>query len=893
VKSIIPAPRTFTSAEGFFPLSPSTRICVEPGLAEPGRLLAERMRASTGLPLPIVSRARWAGPDADSILLVSSDRNQDLGPEGYRLAVTRGSVTISAGAPAGVFYGTQSLLQLLPAEVLSPTVASPVEWRIPCVQIEDAPRFPWRGFMLDTARHFFTGEEIKRFLDLLALHKMNTFHWHLTEDQGWRLAIQKYPRLTEVGAWRPGVGFGLDPTSTTAYGPDGRYGGFYSREDVREIVAYARERSITIVPEIEMPGHATAALAAFPELGCTGGPYDVELTGGIFHGIFCAGREETFAFLHDVLDEVVELFPGKYIHIGGDEAPKDNWKKCPRCQARMKTEGLRDEHELQSYFIRRIEGYVNGHGRTLIGWSEIREGGLARSAVVMDWIGGAVEAARDGHDVVMSPTGFCYLDYKQGVPPEPGFTGSYLPLAKTYAFEPIPQGLDPRFHGHILGGQGNLWTELVPSMRSAEYMTFPRLGALAEALWSEKAVRNEESFLLRLGDHRQRLDALRVNYCRIALPPAGATPIGAAPSTVTAVPPIAPAPFGPVPSARQLRWHDLEYYGFLHFTVNTFTDKEWGYGDEAESVFDPERFDADQMAVTAAQAGMKGLILTCKHHDGFCLWPSKYTEHSVKKSPWKQGRGDAVREVAEACAAHGLRFGVYLSPWDRNRNDYGKPTYVEYFRNQLRELLTGYGPLFEVWFDGANGGDGFYGGAREERRIDHTTYYGWQETWKLVRELQPDACIWSDAGPDVRWVGNETGQAGETCWATLNSDEVVPGKSDPVRLNRGDLAGRQWVPAECDVSIRPGWFHHAAEDGKVKTPRELLDLYFASVGRGASLLLNVPPDRHGRLCDQDVSSLREFRQVRDVIFAHDLARDGSAAGSSTRATISGSDRDAP
>jgi alpha-L-fucosidase len=343
-----------------------------------------------------------------------------------------------------------------------------------------------------------------------------------------------------------------------------------------------------------------------------------------------------------------------------------------------------------------------------------------------------------------------------------------------------------------------------------------------------------------------------------------------------------PPPYGPVPSARQLRWHELEFYGFLHFTVNTFTDKEWGYGDESPAIFNPTDFNADQIVATAKSGGMKGLILTAKHHDGFCLWPSQYSQHTVKQSPWKNGRGDVVREISDACRRYGLKFGVYLSPWDRNHKDYGKPEYLTYYRNQLRELLTSYGPIFEVFLDGANGGDGFYGGARETRRIDRETYYDWPTTWELIRKLQPEANIFSDAGPDVRWVGNERGVAGETCWATLNREDFVPGKADEARLNRGDRPGSHWVPAECDVSIRPGWFYHAKEDEKVRTANNLLDLYFSSVGRGASLLLNLPVDRRGRIPDKDAKSLGGFRHIVDKMFAIDLAKGARVDGSNVR-----------
>lgn len=348
----------------------------------------------------------------------------------------------------------------------------------------------------------------------------------------------------------------------------------------------------------------------------------------------------------------------------------------------------------------------------------------------------------------------------------------------------------------------------------------------------------------------------------------------------SATPP--PAPFGPLPSARQLKWHELEMYAFIHFTVNTFTDKEWGYGDESEKTFNPTAFDADKIVGVLKEGGLRGVVLTCKHHDGFCLWPSQYTEHSVKNSPWKDGKGDMVREFSDACKKHGLTFGVYLSPWDRNHKDYARPEYITYYRNQLRELLTQYGPVFEVWFDGANGGDGFYGGARGKRRIDNRTYYDWTNTWSIVRELQPDACMFSDGGPDARWVGNESGFAGETCWATFNAAEARPGSPGQGNLNRGDRPGTAWMPAEVDVSIRPGWFYHAHEDDKVKSVDHLLKIYYESIGRGANLILNVPPDRRGLVHDTDAKNLREWKKILDATFAKDLSAGAKVSASHTR-----------
>ena len=343
-----------------------------------------------------------------------------------------------------------------------------------------------------------------------------------------------------------------------------------------------------------------------------------------------------------------------------------------------------------------------------------------------------------------------------------------------------------------------------------------------------------------------------------------------------------PAPLHPIPTPRQLAWHEREFYGFIHFTVNTFTDKEWGYGDEPEATFNPTALDARQWATVARDAGMKGLILTAKHHDGFALWPSRFTAHSVKGSPWKNGGGDVVGDLARACRELGLEFGVYLSPWDRNHAEYGRPAYIDYYRSQLRELLTEYGPLFEVWFDGANGGDGYYGGARERRRIDGATYYDWKNTWQLVRELQPGAVMFSDAGPDVRWVGNEKGVAFETSWNPITLAGLYPGHPTYTRVAAGSPDGSDWVPPEVDVSIRPGWFYHRAEDDKVKSVEKLTEIYEQSVGRGANLLLNIPPDRRGLIPDVDADRLRAFGRAVADTYRVDLAPQATARASSAR-----------
>jgi len=344
-----------------------------------------------------------------------------------------------------------------------------------------------------------------------------------------------------------------------------------------------------------------------------------------------------------------------------------------------------------------------------------------------------------------------------------------------------------------------------------------------------------------------------------------------------------PQPVLPVPSERQLAWHELEFYAFVHFNMNTFTNMEWGFGDESPELFNPTELDCRQWARICKEAGMKGIIITAKHHDGFCLWPSAYTEHSVKNSPWKNGEGDVVQELADACKEYGLKLGIYLSPWDRNHADYGKPEYIDYFRNQLRELLTNYGEVFEVWFDGANGGTGYYGGANEERRIDRETYYDWGNTRKIVRELQPMACMFSDAGPDIRWVGNEEGWARETNWCMIKRDEFAPGVVDDLeKLRSGQEDGTHWVPAEVDVSIRPGWYYHPSEDHKVKTLPHLLDIYYNSIGRNASLLINFPVDTRGLIHEKDEEQILKLAEAVKTHFSDNLATGKKVNATNTR-----------
>ena len=514
--NIVPKPWQVTPLEGSFEIQPSTRILVTESCRGVGEYLHELLQAASGYALTVTESPDACGTPA-AIWLTTANADASLGEEGYELSVTRAGVVVRASHPAGLFYGIQTFRQLLPSEIESDRKMNGIAWVVPAVRIKDRPRFPWCGLMLDTGRHFFSLDFIKRFIDLMALHKLNVFHWHLTEDQGWRIEIKKYPKLTEIGAWRA-----ASPRSGEMGRPGGQpYGGFYTQAQIREVVTYAASRFITVVPEIEMPGHGVAALASYPELGCTGGPYAVRSSWGIATDVFCAGNEQTFAFLEDVLSELLELFPGEFIHIGGDECPKERWKTCPKCQAAIREHGLKDEEQLQSYFVQRIERFLNARGRRMIGWDEILEGGLAPNATVMSWRGmdGGLKAVQAGHDVVMSPTSHCYLDYPQSPEMDKALPEwmDYISLEKAYGFEPVPGSLSPVQAVRVLGGQGNLWTEFVPTESRAEYMLYPRAAALAEAFWSAAGSRDFGDFSARLGKGLlPHLECLGVNFWRSA-----------------------------------------------------------------------------------------------------------------------------------------------------------------------------------------------------------------------------------------------------------------------------------------------------------------------------------------------------------------------------------------
>ncbi|TPE43715.1 glycoside hydrolase family 20 protein [Pontibacter mangrovi] len=512
--SIIPKPQHLSPEKGNFTLNADTRIHVPAKngeLKNIGDKLAQSIKSATGVQPQVVQKS--PKKKAKNIIELALTSSPDtLGKEGYTLEVTPERIILAANQPNGLFLGLQTIKQLLPPQPIKAPVA------IPAVSIADKPRYEWRGMHLDVTRHFMPVEFVKEYIDYLAMHKMNTFHWHLTDDQGWRIEIKKHPKLTQVGAWRDSTLIGHYWDLPQTYDNE-RHGGFYTQEQIKDVVKYAQERYITVVPEIEMPGHALAALATYPELACTEGPFKVEGKWGVFKDIFCAGNEQTFTFLEDVLTEVMDLFPSEYIHIGGDEAPKTRWKACPKCQKRIAEEGLKDEHELQSYFVQRMEKFLNAHGRQIIGWDEILEGGLAPNATVMSWRGekGGIEAAKQKHKVIMTPGNYVYFDHYQGDRNlEPVTIHGFTPLSEVYSYNPTPAELSREEQKYIMGAQANLWTEYILSPDHLEYMAFPRIAALSEVLWTPVNQKDWNSFKQRMQQQYKRYDAMGINYSKSA-----------------------------------------------------------------------------------------------------------------------------------------------------------------------------------------------------------------------------------------------------------------------------------------------------------------------------------------------------------------------------------------
>ena len=509
--SVIPQPQHMRIDEGSFAITRSVPLYLDELTPEMERIAAflnERLATAAGFTLK-VEEADLRNTAKPGIWFL----NSGLPSEHYYLQVLPGRILIEYGDGAGAFYGLQTLLQLLPTEIFADHRVRGVRWEVPCCDIEDGPRFAYRGMHLDCCLHFFEMDFLKRYIDIMALHKVNRFHWHLTEDQGWRLEIKKYPLLTEKGQWRKETVIGSLKSGIYDGTP---HGGFYSQDEVRELVQYAAERYVTIIPEIEMPGHALAAIACYPELSCgLEDHYETATRWGIFKQVFCP-KDETFKFLEDVMDEVFELFPSTLVHIGGDECPKASWKKCPHCQALIRKLGLKDEFELQSWFITRMEKYINSKGHEIIGWDEILQGGLAPNAKVMSWLGeeGGIKAAQQHHEVVMAPYPKYYLDYWQADPDsEPLAMGGPTLLRTMYEYEPVPAVLTPEEARYIIGVEGCVWTEYMPTPARVEYMAWPRMCAIAESGWSSGA-KDYDAFTRRLEHHLQRLDNLHIGYCK-------------------------------------------------------------------------------------------------------------------------------------------------------------------------------------------------------------------------------------------------------------------------------------------------------------------------------------------------------------------------------------------
>ena len=506
--SIVPITNHLEETNGAFVLKSNTSIgVIDAELIPAAEYLADMLSSATGYDLKVKE-------GEGTITLALGDVQ---GKEGaYTLTAESDKVNITGNSYGGVIAGIESLRQLFPPQIESKEIVKGTDWAIPAVNIQDAPRFEWRGIMLDVSRHFYTIDEVKELLDVMALYKMNKFHWHLTDDQGWRIEIKKYPKLTTVGGYRKKTIVGYMWDNPTEWNTK-RYGGFYTQEDIKEVVAYAKKRFVEIIPEIEMPGHSVAALTAYPEYSCTGGPFEVEGRWGVFNDIYCT-KESTFTFMQDILDEVVELFPSSYIHLGGDEAPRIRWKNCVHCQERMKQEHLTKEAELQTYFINRIENYLNTKGKKIIGWDEILEGGILQRATVMSWRGekGGIHAAKAGYDVIMSPNIYMYFNCLQSKVNEKkiGNPNRVITLEKVYNYHPVPEVLSADEAKHIKGVQANLWTEYMSALDEMEYMLYPRVAALSEVAWSKKENKDYGRFCTRLESIRRHYDVLGVNYCK-------------------------------------------------------------------------------------------------------------------------------------------------------------------------------------------------------------------------------------------------------------------------------------------------------------------------------------------------------------------------------------------
>ncbi len=790
---------------------------------------------------------------------------EDPAKEGrYELSVTPEGITITGDTHPGTFYGMQTLIQLLPLKPfisnedgLTVTTASGNLY-IPAVSIVDYPRFGYRGLHLDCGRHFFPIDFVKKYIDYIALHKMNYFHWHLTDDQGWRIEIKKYPLLTEVGGCRSGTIIGHAPGTGDDSIP---YCGYYTQEQIKEVIRYAADRYITIIPEIELPGHSSAALTAYPWLGCTGGPYHVQHNFGVFKEVFCAGNDSVFQFLDDVLDEVMALFPSRYIHIGGDECPKDSWKVCPKCQRRIKDLNLKNEEGLQSYFVQRIEKYVNSKGRQIIGWDEILEGGIAPNASIMSWRGekGGIEAARQKHDVVMTPGEYVYFDHSQTRNDDSLTIGGYLPLSQVYQYDPIPHGMPAEDAAYVRGAQANLWSEYMANPGKVEYMLFPRLSALSEVLWSPKSTHNWHDFEKRLAVQYKRYALWKNNYYQVYFHPADT-----------------------LVQAKLDQWQDLKFGLMMHWgtysqwgVVESWSicpeDEGWtqrkgpyaaDYHDyvqayeKLQTTFNPTKFDPAKWAAAAKDAGMKYVVFTTKHHDGFCMFDTKQTDYKVTSTldPYSTNpKSNIAKEVFNAFRTRDFLIGAYFSKPDWHSKDYWWPyfppkdrnvnydpsrypdrwkAYSDYTYNQIEELMTGYGRIDVLWLDG--------GWVRPLSTVN--TSIDWQKSIRYDQDVDI---------PKIAAMARSH-QPG-----LIVVDRSVPGEYENYTTPEQQVPQHAMEdPWETCMTMGNSWSY--VPHDQYKPAVQLVQLLVKIVSRGGNFLLNVGPSPEGDFDDTAYARLKDI-----------------------------------
>ena len=862
--AIIPQPVSTQWHDGHFYINAHTVLVIDNSERLSANFFNDYLQRFYGLHLAIANEQPGSNYIRLRGMLTPVDDAGPLHPPGYYvLKVEPNAIDITGDTGPGVFYGIQTLIQLLP---LSPFTTTPTGYairsnnglNIPAVDITDHPRFDWRGLHLDCGRHFFPVEFVKRYIDFIALHKMNYFHWHLTEDQGWRIEIRKYPLLTEVGGCRTGTIIGHAPGT----GDDStEYCGYYTQEQIKDVVKYAADRYITVIPEIELPGHSSAALTAYPYLGCTGGPYHVQHGFGVFKDVFCAGNDSTFQFLDDVLDEVMALFPAKYIHIGGDECPKDSWKTCPRCQKRIHDLGLHNEEELQSYFVQRIEKYINSKGKQIIGWDEILEGGIAPNATIMSWRGkkGGIEAAKQHHNVIMTPGEYVYFDHSQVRNDDSLTIGGYLPLEKVYSYEPIPKELAVDEQKFVLGAQANVWSEYMSNPRKVEYMLFPRLSALSEVLWSPKASRDWKDFTTRLPTQFKRYALWGVNAYQVYIPPADS-----------------------LVQAKLSQWQDNKFGLLMHWgtysqwgIVESWSicpeDEGWtqrhgpyaaNYNDylqaytHLQTTFNPTHFEPAKWAAAAKAAGMKYVVFTTKHHDGFCMFDTKQTDYKITSPncPFSTNpNANVAKAIFDAFRADGFMTGAYFSkpdwhspdywwpyfpPKDRNVN-YDPAKYPEkwaafksYTYNQIEELMTGYGKMDVLWLDG--------GWVRPLSTIDPAV--DWEKSIPYDQDVNMPAIA----------AMARSHQPG-----LIVVDRSVPGEFENYRTPE------QTVPAhpvddpwESCITMGNSWSYVPHDHYKSTT--QIVQLLIKIVSRGGNLLLNIGPSPDGEWDDTAYARLKEI-----------------------------------